>query len=420
MKKKLLLMILTGLTMNPIHGQSICLNIGSPGYGISGTIVADPTDPNDAIICITQSNVVIQMNGFTIMQDPANTVGGFNGIVIGPDVSNVTIQNGTVQGVTGIGIVILEGCTNILIQNVNVLECNQAGILFDGNLSSTIQDGFISNCYVYSCTGLEGNPAYGLRMIYCDNITVEDSTFNRNDAGTSDTGYGVSAEWCTTCNFTDCDANGNGGSTLGVGFNIYNCQWTVIENCNAINNISRSSDPARAIGFLVDTSSYSIIQNCLSVHNNNALAEAYGFDATNGTNNLFENCIAKQNVGGTIAAGFLFENNESDSSLYTCESHLNNGGASGDGYGILLNAAQTCDILGNKVISNSGGATGIGLADTVIDTTNLINHTVSFNNTFTGYQVTRTIGSFPMITAENGDFSAIENVANTNIYFIQS
>lgn len=417
--KKLLLMIPLWLTMHSAYGQSICIELVNPGDSLGGSIIADPVEPNDAIFCVIGSDVTIEMNGFTIYQDPLNTVTGLNGIVISPGLSNITIQNGTIGAVSGAGIVVGEGCTNITIQNVNVLQCNELGIIFNGNMSDIIQDGYIYNCYVYSCTGLEGNPTYGLRMVYCDNITVEDSTFNRNDAGTNDVGYGVSAEWCTTCNFVSCDANANGGTTTGVGFNIYNCQWTVLENCNAINNISRSSDPASAVGFLLDTSSYSIVKSCLSLHNNNALAEAYGFEATNGTDNLFVKCIAKQNVGGTTAAGFLFADSETDSSMYDCQSHLNNGGSSGNGYGILLDTAQTCDIIGNKVIGNIGGGLGVGLADTVLNTTNLINQTISFNNTYTGYQVTRTSGSFPVLTASLGNFSTIKTVQNTNYYFTQ-
>lgn len=419
MKKSFLLMIPLCIGMSSIYADSVCIIVNTPGFGVSGDIVASPTDPNDAIFCIQDSNVVLEMNGFTISQDPLTTATGFNGIVVAPGLSNVVIRNGTILGTTGMGIIIGEGCSNIMIENVNVISCNATGMFFDGNIASIIQDGLISNCFVYSCTGVDGNPAYGLRMIYCDSVNVENSTFNRNDANTSNIGYGISAEWCTTCNFSNCEANANGGSSLGVGINIYNSQWSLVENCRAINNISRSSGASRAIGFLIDTSSFSIVKDCLSVHNNNALAEAYGFDATNGTNNLFDHCIAKQNVGGTTAAGFLFDNNEVDSSIYNCQSHLNNGGASGSGYGILLDTAQTCDVISNRVISNNGGVVGVGLKDTVINTTNLINETVSFNNTFTGYQVSRTVGSFPVLTASLGNFSTIKTAQNTNIHFIQ-
>lgn len=392
--------------MSYLNAQSICNVLNSPGLTlIEQDTVADPDITNDSMYCIEASDVILDLGGFTISQDPADPMPGFTGITVSPGLSNIIIRSGTIQGMTGSGIVIGEGCTNVTIEDITILECNASGIILNGNLGNTIKDGSISNCYVYSCTGVASNPTYGLRLIYCDNIVVQDSTFNRNDASTVNNGYGISAEWCTTCRFTDCEASANGGNAIGVGINIYNSEWSTLENCKTINNISRSSGSAQAVGFLIDTSNHTTINQCLSKHNNNAVAQAYGFHATNGSDNILESCQANQNTGGTKAAGFLFDSNEAQSSLLNCLSILNNGGASGDGYGILLDTAQHCDILFNNV-SNNTGSTGVGLEDTVINTTNLIAGTIAFNNTTTNYQVTRTSGTFPVVTASLGDFSA--------------
>lgn len=402
--------------MNYINTTSICTIINSPGMiSPGGDVLFDPTDPDDSGYCIQSGDVILDFGGFNILQDPSDPIPGFTGITVSPGLSNITIRNGTIQGMTGLGIIVGAGCTNITLENINVIGCNATGILFNGNIASIIQDGSINNCLIYSCTGANGDPAYGLRLIYCDNFDIQNSTFDRNDAGTANSGYGISTEWCTTCRFTNCEINANGGNTLGVGINIYNSQWSIIENCIALNNISRSSSTARAIGFLIDTSSHTTINNCISKHNNNVLAQGYGFQATNGFDNIFNICESNQNIGGTIAAGFLLNNNESSSSLIKCQSSVNNGGASGTGYGILLDTAQNCDILYNN-ISNNTGLVGVGLTDTVIDTTNLIAGTISFSNTTTGYQVTRVTGTFPVVTSFVYDFPTTVN-QYTNINF---
>lgn len=419
MIKKIVLAIPLCIFMTSLRADSVCSVIDIPGLSFIGAdVVANPTDPNDAIFCIQVSNVTLDLSGFNISQDLSNTVTGFNGIVVSPGLSNITIRNGTIQGLTGMGIIIGDGCTNITIENINVINCDTSGIFFDGNLTSIIQDGLISNCFIYSCTGAQGNPAYGLRLVYCDNIAIENSTFDRNDAASVNNGYGISAEWCTTCNFSNCEMNANGGENIGIGINLYNSDWSIIENCRAMNNISRASGSSQAVGFLIDTSNHTSITNCVSKHNNNVLAESYGFKATNGSDNVFELCQSNQNIGGTVAAGFLLNDNESNSAIINCQSRVNNGGASGDGYGILLDTAQNCDILFNDVINNTG-STGIGLSDTVVNTTNLIAGTISFNNTTTGYQVSRTVGAFPMVTASLGDFSTTTTSKYLNIDFVQ-
>jgi len=417
--KKLLLLIPLWLITNQLKADSICSVINTPGISqLGGDALADPTDTNDSMYCINVSNVIFDLGGFNIAQDPSNRIAGFNAINISPGLSNIVIRNGTVQGMTGVGIFVGAGCNNISLENMSVIDCDATGILFNGNSASVIQDGLVDNCLIYSCTGANGNPAYGLRLIYCDNINVQGSTFDRNDAGDTNNGYGISSEWCTTCRFGDCEVNANGGMSLGVGINIYNSQWSIIQNCNAINTVGRGTGSASAIGFLIDTSNHTTISNCISKHNNNVLAEAYAFKATNGSDNLFSNCEANQTIGGTIAAGFLFNNTESASSIINSQARVNNGGTAGTGYGILLDTAQNCDILFNN-LTNNNGLVGVGLKDTVVDTTNLIAGTVSFNNATAGYQVSRTTGSFPVITASLGDFSTTLTSKYVNINFIQ-
>lgn len=417
--KKIILCIPLLLTINYLSAQSICNVINSPGLiSPGGDVVFDPDVANDSGYCIESSDVILDFGGFNISQDSGDPMAGFTGITVSPGLSNVTIRNGTIQGMTGMAIVIGEGCNNILIENITVIDCNAAGILFNGSSESIIEDGIIDNCLIYSCTGANGNPAYGLRLIYCDDITVQNCSFQRNDAASTNSGYGCSIEWCTTCNLFNCTADANGGLNLGVGYNVYNCQWCIVQNCNAMNTIARGTDPAAAVGFLIDTSDYTTVTDCICKHSNNTVAQAYGFEARNGTSNLFNNCEGNQSVGSTVAAGFYFNSTENASSILNCQSRINNGGSAGTGYGILLDTAQNCDIFNNYLINNTG-LMGFGLEDTVVNTSNLIARNITFNNTTQGYSVSRTVGTFPSVTASLGDFSSTVTCIYINVDFVQ-
>lgn len=401
------------------YAASVCSDVSSSGiYSYGGSIEAEPTETDDAAICINASDVIVDLGGYVYGQLLSNRWGGFTGIKIASGLKNVTIKNGTIQNVTGYGIWVGAGCQDILFEDVTVNSCDKAGMFFDGNTSDHITHVVMNDCTILSCTGAEGQPAYGLRMVYADNVVINNGVFNTNDAATTNVGYGASVEWCSAVVLKNCIAHANGGSTLGVGLHLYNSDWVTIKDGSFVNNISRSGSTSRAIGCLLDTAEHCTLLNCIAKHNNNSLAEAYGFQCLNGSDNQFEKCIAKQNVGGSKAAGFYFKTNEAYSSLLKSEARLNNGGASGTGYGLLLEGAQNCDILGNKFIRNIGSV-AYGLKDTVVDTTNLTAGNISYQNTTTGFDVSRTVGSFPVVTASVGDFSALTTNNYLNIHFTE-
>jgi hypothetical protein len=391
-----------------INADSIAVVIDQPGEYTFQSITANPTDLNDCAISIQASDVIVNFVDSFITQQVGNQIGGFSGIRVADGLSNIIIKNINIKFLTGTGIEFGEGCENIEIENVVIDTCNAGGIIFAGSMSSPIKDGSLKDCFVFSCTGVAGSPAYGIRLIRCDNFKIRDCIFNKNDSATTNSGFGLSLEYCTACKVLDCDANNNGGNALGVGISLYQAEWTLVQNCKVLNSIARASMASKAVGILVDQCTHTVIKNCLVKHSNNSLVDAYGFECCNGSNNLFTHCLTKNNTGATAAAGFNIHGNELKTSVANCKSRGNDGGVSGVGYGIFLDTAQSCDILFNELLNNSG-ATGYGLVDTVTNTTNLISGNIAFGNTTDGFDVTRTSGTFPLISAQVGDFTAISD-----------
>ena len=415
MKKGIIHIILCGLvgfSASVVRAVSIAQVIDFPGYYQFGDMEGAPTDANDYVISVESNDVIIDFQGAVISQQAGNEVSGFSGVRVAPNFSNVCIKNIAVRGLTGKGMLVEEGCTDVMVEHLTINDCDAGGIVFVGTTADPIKRGVINECLVSSCTGENGGPAYGCRLIECDNVTVQDSTFLNNDGTTVASGFGISMEWCEACKLLDCQANDNGGNTLGVGINLFQSKWTLVSDCKILNTLARAGGSEdRAVGLLVDQSTNNVILNSITHHNNNLVSKSYGFEAKGGSGNVFKGCFAENNVGGTSSAGFALRDTETRSSVYNCESRRNDGGASGVGYGIYLESAQNCDVLFNKVFDNAG-ATGVGLKDTVLDTTNLIAGNVSFSNATLAFDVVTTGSPLPVLSAFVNDFSAIQNVSD--------
>ena len=85
------LSIIAFLLFFPLHGLVIINTPGNFVYGADN--IGDPASANEAIIRIDVSNVSLDFRGRSIYQLPGNTQLGLDGILISPNISNVTIKN---------------------------------------------------------------------------------------------------------------------------------------------------------------------------------------------------------------------------------------------------------------------------------------------------------------------------------------
>ena len=118
------------------------VTISQPGsYRLSSNLLQP--DPNTDVIVITASNVTLDLNGFAILgatecsadRSPTCVGGGSavtilqpgRGIVGGDNLSNVTVRNGTVQGMGNAGILLIGG--GILVEYVHARSNAFGGIM---------------------------------------------------------------------------------------------------------------------------------------------------------------------------------------------------------------------------------------------------------------------------------------------------
>lgn len=415
-KKSLLFLLIVIACFNTLDSASICTVIDQEGSYEFGGMTGDPTDTDDSLICIRSSNVELDLGDGIYSQVNGNNVAGFNGITIDSGFTNITIKNGTFNRFTGIGISTADNNSDITLENIEIINTAAGGILFNGTSMSPITDCKIKNCIVEKCNGVGGGVAYGLRLIECNNINLQDSSFNNNDAGTSNSGFGASIEFCSNVRFINCSAEQNGGNLLATGFSSSNSDWTLFENCKVINTVARNAS-GRAVGYLFDTSNFSSALSCQATHNSNLVGKGYGFEISDGSDNICLNCLSRNNVGSITAAGFILQGTETGSSIFRCISRSNDGGVAGNGYGILINGPGNCDIWYNQLVDNKG-LIGVGLADTTTNSTNLYSGNVAFNNTTTGFDVPRDSGTFPSASSTVGDFSNVTDISQyININF---
>jgi hypothetical protein len=417
MKKYFLMIILASSICTNIKADTICSSIDAPGtYIYGGSIEASPTDDNDTIVCVTSSDVTVDLGGHVFTQ--TNAVPGLDGIRVGPGLKNITIINGEIRGLTGNGILIGEGCEDVTIKNMKIKSCNATGINFAGTIANQIKDGTISECTVSSCTGANGNPAYGIRLTQCSDIDITNCSATGNDAITTNNGFGMSFEWCDGCKIINCDIESNGGNALGAGISLNQSAWCSIDYCRIVSTIARDSGPSsKAVGILLSQCSHCSASECTVKHTANLASQSHGFQSIDGINNTFFLCNSENNLGSTFASGITLRGTENKSGIFECKCRVNDGGISGTGYGIFIDGAQNCDVWYNHLIGNQG-ASGYGLLDNTTDTTNLIAGNLAFSNTTTGFSVTRTIGSFPVLSANVGDFSTIDSTSDyMNINF---
>ncbi len=366
-----------------IDAASISDVIDKPGiYKYRATVIAQPTDPNDAIITIASSNVVFDMDGYLLMQHPLVTTTGLTGILVKENLTNIAIRNGRVDNVTGYGIKISDGCKKIKVSDMVISNCDEGGILLDGKQSGTGVDSFLmESSIILSCTGFNGSPAFGFKAVHSMAIGVYDCFFNDNDAVTTSSGYGAYLDSCACAQFIRCCSTDNGGDWLGAGFAASKSINLCFQNCLVLHNLARnSSADSLAAGFYFDECKKVVCLGGKCIETVNENGKSVGFFTQTGTANLFQNCIAEASIGGSLAAGFHF--NRENASVIIGGKVIGNEATSGAGYGIYLEGSSNdkCHISKNSIIGNKGSTISRGIEDERNPSTSNIVRNSAFNN----------------------------------------
>lgn len=314
-----------------------------------------PLDVLKAVIYVQKDNVIIDLNSKTILQKNNKSqsfldVQDLHAIYIKDGVKNVTIKNGTINFATGHGIYIGKGCSNIVLSNIQILNCGLRGINAQGTSDDKIQDLTIENCHISNCSGtiipdttLYGDTtnghAIGIDLTYVENSFVNETissnhhiatTLAATNSDTDSLAAGIRLQNCQNITLTSCLFNNNVAPT-GQGVYALHSSNLLFKECKADENhiVFPSGTPtttvADGIGFHMVASNYCSFEQCQANHNHSLTRHGAGFylDGTTdeGTSNFnnFDRCIAMSNEGGqtttssSIGAGFLSSGKDNDS-----------------------------------------------------------------------------------------------------------
>lgn len=225
-------------------------------------MVAAPTDPDDAIVCIQSSGVTIDFGGHTLSMDPTTTAANFSGITIGSGLSNIIIKNCFIENLTGTGILIGDGCSNITIDNVQILNAQLNSIFINGLPNNLAQEIIIKNCFLSGSIGSLLLPAYGLRALYVTGLHLINNRFKNINNGFLLDGFGISIEQKSNFKLESLFLDNNHGYTNAYCIRLLQSKSGIIEDCQVDTTCtSTNSLLGNAYGILLDQTTNTILKN---------------------------------------------------------------------------------------------------------------------------------------------------------------
>lgn len=311
--------------------------IDQSGLTVIGAEVLESGD----VITISVSDVTLDLDGNRV-------TGGDNGIIIDSGLSNITIQNGFIESNT-VGISIESTCSFITLKNLEISECVNRAIEFDGSSGNEITQVVLENIKIDQCsTGAMAD--HVISCVFTQEITMNNVTITRCGSALID---------LRVINMVDCDKgvfnniliNCNTGDTF-QGFHIEDTTNMLFDKCT----IKMNTASASLVGFEftggADTNG-NICQNCLVTANSTVSGPFIGFEFLPFvTRNTIRTSLVNYNLTtGAVSTAHCYGFNLDQPtfcSLVECTSEYNR--ATGDG--------STNNCAGFNIGTSVGGTTG--------------------------------------------------------------
>ena len=204
--------LLIGLVPFTLYGMAYAGEIiTTPGlYVVGGDIVDTSTGTSGPVVTIATSNVIFDLSEHLLYQDPVPSGTTSVGIAIEPGLSNIVIQNGSIGPIGGIGIVVGEGCSNILVRDIALSGCSRAGLATVGSSGNPISGVTILASSITSCTGNIAERIAGFDASYTNAFIARDSYFSHIE-NTGGDGFGIYCTHCISGELINCRNNNNSG-----------------------------------------------------------------------------------------------------------------------------------------------------------------------------------------------------------------
>jgi len=394
------------------------LIISSPGSFILRDTFSFTTTSTTVAITINASHVTIDFDRQAICQDNGLSEG--IGIYICDGCHDILLRGGTIADFEDNAIYVGKGCSQIMLNQMELVNSDMV-VLFDGDVANDIFDCSISDCVVSQ--GFES----GFLFSYCNNITVRDTFFIKNNNmgsyldncqnmkfascyfnnSTSLTHcYGMSVARSENILFDSCMFNSMSGSLKTYGLFMDNVSCVNIVNCSACGNVSDSDDAAgiylkdsegiivsstqtyksdtiggSATGIYLDGCIGCQLIKCASLSNTTTSDYACGIRLENGSKNYIDSTYMTNNVNSadeTKGIGIYIDSSEESTVVRQSQSYANSG------YGIKNDATSSIIVqsaTGGNSTANFSGAFGLSFykTGTVVPQTIFAVDNIEFN-----------------------------------------
>ena len=444
-------------------------SIEKPGqYYLSKNLIFDPVNNTDhnVVFHIKANNVILDLNSNLVEQSADNTTLDMIAIKIDPNLHHITIRNGIINHVSGIGIFISEGCSNVTVNQMHISDCVQGGLISAGTEENHVKNVTVVETLFNFCNGdptVYGDTtntydAMGAKLDYTDQFMIQSCGFHNNETTNNDQSYGLLVRNClhgtvysssflsnkaveeaygimmqesSTIELHSCHISDTQSSQEEA----YGCALFGTNNCKIYRTeILGTKAKKDCFGFWMQGielegpayfgSHFNSFMECESSENNSTDSNCYGFFSSGNENISFLQCTAQANKSGTtassISAGFYLarlteydtDYHETLASIEHCYSKGNVASDStGIGGGIVMQDVETCHIDSNWTINNTGSGNSYGVADLSSTSTSLIMNNYAFGHT-KNYSATygESNADMPVASGSIGDFRPL-NVA---------
>jgi parallel beta-helix repeat protein len=392
-----------------INRPTIPLVIKKPGsYKLINDLKTD-TSTTTTLITIQSNNVRLNLNGRSLYLT-SKSGKKVTGVYIQPECSNITIENGSINNITGKGVIVGQNSFNITLHHLVITGAQQGGIQLQDYVDTT----FINNCLIGNSISCD-QTNIGIQLTKNNNITISNcSILDLNGTNKYNT-YGIFAKESHYCSYYDCVINGIKGKNV-IAFAMNRCSgstffnnesngnigldgsstafYLVNSDSNTISSFSALNNKAtkNAYGIqLKGRSTFNKFESCICNHNQSTKdGNGYGVYVTTGTGNKFSEIDAFANTGGSSitseGVGIKIQSTEGIT-VEKSRFHYNNGG-NGKGYGILLKDSNECIIEDNLIYYNKGKSGSWGIYETGTPSSYIGSNTSFGNITNYGLQQT--------------------------------
>src|SRR5579859_2233463 len=338
MKRSLIFLLCYATAMNP---ASLLIISESGTYQIGTNLTYNSTSAADSIILINTSNVVLDLYNNVLTQGNPGTP-MLAGIAVAPNVSNVKIKNGTINNITGSGLLVQSGDLGITIDSIATnscttgFNCQSASLVSVQNSASlfaTTGNAFqvnasqfvnLNNIFAYSTSSdailiQQGENCSVQNAIVTKGTGNGISITSKSDLITLDRivttscqSNGINLSQSTNCLISNCNIL-NCAISGATAFNISNSNFLNVIGCKLLQN--GTTNALTAIN--ISGCNQSLFQDIMisSSINNNSLFGVFA-DLTNQI--IFKNCNLISSYANGMVGFFLNSKNTTSTVFEDC------------------------------------------------------------------------------------------------------